>query len=75
MEATFEYWESEFLQMGMYVVLTRHVTTSQFWFESMQNWQSEFVAVAAIVALSIFLRQRGSAESKPVAAPHGETSA
>nr|WP_322791068.1 DUF6766 family protein [Mycolicibacterium arabiense] len=41
----------------------------------MQNWQSEFVAVAAIVALSIFLRQRGSAESKPVAAPHDETSA
>ncbi|BBY51148.1 hypothetical protein MARA_46160 [Mycolicibacterium arabiense] len=53
----------------------RYVTTSQFWFESMQNWQSEFVAVAAIVALSIFLRQRGSAESKPVAAPHDETSA
>ncbi|MFC7674972.1 DUF6766 family protein [Mycolicibacterium sp. GCM10028919] len=53
----------------------RYVTTSQFWFESMQNWQSEFVAVAAIVALSIFLRQRGSAESKPVAAPHRETSA
>lgn len=161
-EATFENWESEFLQMGMYVVLTaflyqkgsseskpvegeapqdadprqhaddprapwpvRHgglvlklyenslaiaffllffasfalhavggdrafngeqrqhgeeaisawsyVTTSQFWFESMQNWQSEFVAVAAIVALSIFLRQRGSAESKPVAKPHHDT--
>ena len=53
----------------------RYVTTSQFWFESMQNWQSEFVAVAAIIGLSIFLRQRGSAESKPVAAPHRETSA
>ena len=38
----------------------RYVTTSQFWFESMQNWQSEFIAVAAIVGLSIFLRQRGS---------------
>jgi hypothetical protein len=162
-EATFENWESEFLQMGMYVVLTamlyqkgsseskplkksapqdadprqasnrnapwpvkrggwqlvvyehslaiaffvlffaswalhalggvgefnnqqiqhgqptisvwRYVTTAQFWFESMQNWQSEFVAVAAIVGLSIFLRQRGSAESKPVADPHRETSA
>jgi hypothetical protein len=36
----------------------------------MQNWQSEFIAVAAIVGLSIFLRQRGSAESKPVAEPH-----
>lgn len=162
-EATFENWESEFLQMGMYVVLTaflyqkgsseskplnksapqdadpregakrnspspvrrggwrltiyehslaiaffalffaswtlhalggvsafneeqiqhgqpaisvwRYVTTAQFWFESMQNWQSEFIAVAAIVGLSIFLRQRGSAESKPVADPHRETSA
>lgn len=162
-EATFENWESEFLQMGMYVVLTallyqkgsseskplhdtapqdadprkarkknspwpvrrggwalaiyehslviaffalffaswtlhalggvsafneeqiqhgqpmisvwRYVTTAQFWFESMQNWQSEFVAVAAIIGLSIFLRQRGSAESKPVADPNRETSA
>jgi hypothetical protein len=53
----------------------RYVTTSQFWFESMQNWQSEFIAVAAIVGLSIFLRQKGSAESKPVAEPHRHTSA
>lgn len=153
-EALFENWESEFLQMGMYVVLTvflfqrgsseskpmdedapqdadprmaaltsatpwpvrrggwvlrvyenslaiaffvlfvgswalhaaggaaaisvsfwQYITTAQFWFESMQNWQSEFIAVAAIVGLSIFLRQRGSAESKPVADPHRETSA
>jgi hypothetical protein len=162
-EATFENWESEFLQMGMYVVLTaflyqrgsseskpidgkapqdedpradprpdapwpvqrgglilkvyenslaiaffvlffaswalhamggvaaynsegqqhgqpaisvwEYVTTSQFWFESMQNWQSEFIAVAAIVGLSIVFRQRGSAESKPVAEPHDETGA
>jgi hypothetical protein len=51
----------------------RYVTTSQFWFESMQNWQSEFIAVAAIVGLSVFLRQRGSAESKPVANPDGDT--
>ena len=57
------------------VSMWRYVTTSQFWFESMQNWQSEFIAVAAIVGLSIFLRQRGSAESKPVADPHYETSA
>ena len=50
-----------------------YVTSSQFWFESFQNWQSEFLAVFAIVVLTIFLRQRGSAESKPVAAPHGQT--
>ena len=160
-EATFENWESEFLQMGMYVVLTaylfqrgsseskpidqpapqdedprdaedartlawpvrrgggarsstrtrcpvlffvlflrvfalhavggaraysaeqlaarpagRHVWllgTSQFWFESFQNWQSEFLAVAVIVGASVYLRQRGSAESKPVAEPHHAT--
>lgn len=53
----------------------QYVQTSQFWFESMQNWQSEFVAVAAIVGLSIVLRQRGSAESKPVADPHFDTGA
>ena len=45
----------------------------EFWFESFQNWQSEFLAVGAIVVLSIFLRQRGSPESKPVHAPHAET--
>ena len=47
--------------------------TSQFWFESMQNWQSEFLAIAVMVGASVFLRQRGSAESKPVAAPHHAT--
>jgi hypothetical protein len=162
-EATFENWESEFLQMGMYVVLTvklrqrgsveskpiegsveqdedpashqtdpdapwpvrrgglwlavyrnslsgaffalfaasfllhawsgsreynhelqssdtlERVTTwsymarSRFWFESLQNWQSEFLAVAAIVLLSIFLRQHGSPESKPVHAANKAT--
>ena len=50
-----------------------YMTTSQFWFESLQNWQSEFLAVLAMVVLSIFLRQRGSPESKPVDSPHGET--
>lgn len=49
------------------------VKTSTFWFQSFQNWQSEFVAVGALVLLTIFLRQRGSPESKPVAAPHTET--
>lgn len=53
--------------------LVEYVTGSQFWFESFQNWQSEFLAVGAIVVLSIFLRQQGSPESKPVAAPHSTT--
>ena len=49
------------------------MTTSTFWFQSFQNWQSEFLAVGSLVVLSIFLRQRGSPESKPVAAPHRQT--
>lgn len=53
--------------------LQEYVTGSQFWFESFQNWQSEFLAVGSIVVLSIFLRQQGSPESKPVAAPHSTT--
>jgi hypothetical protein len=51
----------------------RYAGTSRFWFESLQNWQSEFLAIAAMVILSIFLRQRGSPESKPVDSPHHET--
>ena len=50
-----------------------YMATSQFWFESFQNWQSEFLAIGAMVVLSIFLRQRGSPESKPVDAPTWET--
>jgi hypothetical protein len=53
--------------------LIEFMTTSQFWFESLQNWQSEFLALAAMVVLSIFLRQRGSPESKPVDAKTWET--
>ena len=159
LEATFENWESEFLQMGMYVLLTvwlrqkgsaeskdlekkeevdrepkpgpdapwavnkggwwlkiysnslsiaffllflfsfilhfigslghynieqvalhkpaasagEYITNSKFWFESFQNWQSEFLSVLGIVVLSIFLRQKGSPQSKPVDAPNDET--
>ena len=58
---------------GQAVSPLEYLTTARFWFESFQNWQSEFLAVFAIVVLSIFLRQRGSAESKPVAAPHRAT--
>jgi hypothetical protein len=69
-------YSAEELQHGGEAVTTwQYLGTPQFWFESMQNWQSEFLAVAAIVGLTIFLRQRGSSESKPVAAPHAETGA
>ncbi|HWB78113.1 MAG TPA: DUF6766 family protein [Nannocystaceae bacterium] len=46
---------------------------AKFWFESLQNWQSEFLSIVAIVSLSIFLREHGSPESKPVDCPHAET--
>jgi len=46
---------------------------SRFWFESFQNWQSEFLSVLAIVLFTVWLRQKGSPESKPVDAPHSQT--
>jgi hypothetical protein len=55
------------------VTLMGYMATSRFWFESFQNWQSEFVSIISIVVLSIFLRQKGSPESKPVDAPMDET--
>jgi len=53
--------------------LLQYAGSSRFWFESLQNWQSEFLAIASMVILSIFLRQRGSPESKPVDSPHSQT--
>ena len=50
-----------------------YVWSARFWFESFQNWQSEFLSVFAIVVLSIFFRQKGSPQSKPVDAPDSET--
>ena len=52
-----------------------YLSANRFWFESFQNWQSEFLSVFALVVLSIFLRQKGSPQSKPVDAPHHETGA
>ncbi len=56
-----------------FLSLTEFMGTAEFWFQSMQNWQSEFLSVLSIVVLSIFLRQKGSPESKPVDAPDSET--
>ena len=50
-----------------------YVTSSRFWFESFQNWQSEFLSVGVMIWLAVYLRQRGSPESKPAHAPHMET--
>jgi len=53
--------------------VTQYISNSRFWFESFQNWQSEFLSVFAIVILSVFLRQKGSPQSKPVDAADSET--
>ena len=53
--------------------VVKHLGSSTFWFESFQNWQSEFLSIGVLVVLSIFLRQKGSPESKPVHAPHAKT--
>ena len=49
-----------------------YLVSSRFWFESFQNWQSEFFSIAAMVWLAVYLRQRRSPESKPVHAAHDE---
>jgi hypothetical protein len=55
------------------VALVEYATSARFWFESFQNWQSEFLSLGVMVVGTIFLRQHGSAESKPVHAPHSDT--
>jgi hypothetical protein len=50
-----------------------YVSSADFWERTLQNWQSEFLAVGTMAVLTIYLRQRGSPESKPVGAPHAET--
>ena len=56
-----------------HLTMMEYMARPQFWYESFQNWQSEFLAVLAIVLLSVWLRQWGSPESKPVHAAHEET--
>ena len=51
----------------------QYVGTPDFWNRTLQNWQSEFLAVGSMAVLAIYLRQRGSPESKPVGAPHSAT--
>src|SRR5690606_8969714 len=54
------------------IAATDYIMGSRFWFESLQNWQSEFLSIFAIMVLTIFLRQQGSPQSKPVDAPNME---
>jgi hypothetical protein len=68
-----EYSEDEALHGGKAVTTIEYLGTSRFWFESFQNWQSEFLAVGCMVVFSIWLREWRSPESKPVGAPHSDT--
>ncbi|GAB2895582.1 DUF6766 family protein [Neomicrococcus lactis] len=56
------------------ITLGQYMLSADFWNRTLQNWQSELLAVGCMVAFSIYLRQRGSAESKPVGVPHDQTS-
>jgi hypothetical protein len=68
-----EYAADEALHGQPAPVFSEYLTSSRFWFESFQNWQSEFLSIAAMVWLAVYLRQRWSPESKPVHAAHGDT--
>jgi hypothetical protein len=57
------------------VAWSHYITSPNFWQNTLQNWQSEFLAVGSMAILSVYLRQRGSPESKPVGAPHSSTGA
>ena len=67
------YNEEQALHGEARISVIEYLGTARFWFESFQNWQSEFLAIGAMVVLSVFLRQRGSPESKPVDSPHSST--
>lgn len=69
---TVQYNHEQLLNHQPPVTMMGYLASGRFWFESMQNWQSEFLSIAAMVLLGIFLREKGSPESKPVAMPHWE---
>lgn len=62
-------------EIGRHISAWDYLWSSRFWFESMQNWQSEFLSVATLSVLSIRLRQENSPEFKPVNKPHRLTGA
>ena len=68
-----DYNEGQLLKHMPTETAAQYLGNSRMWFESFQNWESEFLSVFAIVVLSIFLREKGSPQSKPVDAPHSQT--
>ncbi|GEK20911.1 DUF6766 family protein [Cellulomonas xylanilytica] len=67
------YSEEQLRELADPVTWTEYLLLPDFWSRTFQNWQSEFLAVASMVVLSIYLRERGSPESKPVGQPHDST--
>jgi hypothetical protein len=67
------YDEERLRQLQDPVSWTTYLTHADFWNRTLQNWQSEFLAVGTMAVLAVFLRQRGSSQSKPVGAPHSAT--
>jgi hypothetical protein len=67
------YNETRLEQLREPVAWTAYLTNPDFWERTLQNWQSEFLAVGSMAVLAIYLRQRGSPESKPVGEPHSST--
>ena len=68
-----DYNEEQVLKRLPTETAMQYLGNSRLWFESFQNWESEFLSVFAIIILSIFLREKGSPQSKPVDAPYAET--
>ncbi|MFJ6087842.1 DUF6766 family protein [Streptomyces sp. NPDC092369] len=67
------YNEQQLRQLQAPISWTHYIASADFWSRSLQNWQSELLAVASMAILSVYLRQRGSPESKPVGTPHTAT--
>jgi hypothetical protein len=67
------YSQTEMLHGNQPVSVLQYFFSAQFWYESLQNWQSEFFSVGVLIILTIYLRQRGSSQSKPVDSPHSAT--
>jgi len=67
------YDEQQLRQLQAPVSWAEYLSSADFWSRSLQNWQSELLAVASMAVLAIYLRQRGSPESKPVGASHSAT--
>lgn len=57
---------------GITVTTSEYFLTPRFWYESFQNWQSEFLSIAVLVVFAVYLRQKGSPESKPVGSAHAD---